>query len=264
MTQSTIDVGSLAAQLEKAAAQGEPIPPLTDGQTIDIETAYAIQDALIERQIDNGETIIGAKLGLTSRAKQLAMGVDEPVYAWLTDAMYQPIDTPLDLSNFIHPRVEPEIAFVIGRRLAGPRVTVADVLSATDAVTGALEIIDSRYRDFRFTLADAVADNASSAAFVLGPLTHPGNQDLSLVGCSLEINGVTVDSAAGAALLGHPAECVARLAEHLARRDRAIEPGWVVLAGGMTAPVALAPGMTVAARYSTLGTTRLHCAGQPS
>lgn len=254
------DVSELASRLYKAAIQAEAVPPLTDAESLEIDTAYDIQDALIARHVADGDAVIGAKLGLTSRAKQQAMGVNEPLYAWLTDAMYHPIDAPLDLSRFIHPRVEPEIAFVIGRRLAGPRVTVADVLAATDAVTGALEIIDSRYQDFRFTLPDAVADNASSAAFVLGPSTHPAAQDLSMIGCALEVDGAVVDSAAGAALLGHPAESVARLAGHLARSGRAIEPGWVVLAGGLTAPVPLRPGMTVTARYSTLGAARLHCA----
>jgi 2-oxo-3-hexenedioate decarboxylase len=254
------DISGLAARLDKAADQAEPIAPLTGENPLDIAVAYDIQDALIARHLARGATIIGAKLGLTSRAKQLAMGVNEPLYAWLTDAMYHPVDVPLDLNRFIHPRVEPEIAFLIGERLAAPHLTIADVLSATQAVTGALEIIDSRYRDFQFTLPDAVADNASSAAFVLGSWSNSGAEDLSMTGCALEIDGVVMDSAAGAALLGHPAESVAMLARHLAHSGRAIEPGWVVLAGGLTAPVKLTPGMTVTARYSTLGTARLHCA----
>lgn len=254
------DIPSLAERLYDADRRARAVDPLTDSGPIDVDTAYAIQGALLQRHVANGATVTGAKLGLTSRAKQQAMGVDEPLYAWLTDAMYHPADAPLDLGRFIHPRVEPEIAFVIGRRLAGPGVTLADVLSATEAVAGALEIIDSRYQDFRFTLADAVADNASSAAYVLGPVNRPVDTDLSLVGCALEVDGEVVDSAAGASLLGHPAEAVARLADNLGRRGLAIEPGWIVLAGGMTAPVPLAPGMTVAARYAGLGTARLQCA----
>lgn len=255
------DIQALADVLHRAARDATEVDPWSDvDPNFDLQQAYRIQDEVVARRLAEGERIVGAKLGLTSRAKQQAMGVDQPLYAWLTDAMRHPVEVPLSLDRFVHPRVEPEIAFVMERSLAGPGVGVADVLDATRTVAGALEIIDSRYRDFRFTLPDAVADNASSAAFVLGPLQRPADFDLSLVGCVLEVNGQVVDSAAGAALLGHPAEAVAALANDLGRRGRAIEPGWVVLAGGLTAPVALSPGMSVAARFSRLGAARLLCA----
>jgi 2-oxo-3-hexenedioate decarboxylase len=257
------DIAAMADLLHQSARRGQDIEPLTDSGPLDIETAYSIQNAVIEHRLADGERITGAKLGLTSRAKQAAMGVSEPLYGWLTDAMSQPLEAPLDLSPFIHPRAEPEIAFLLGRQLHGGGVSAADVMMATEAVAGAIEIIDSRYRDFRFTLPDAVADNASAAAYILGPLCAPGQTDLSLIGCALEVDGEVVDSAAGASLLGHPAESVASLANHLARSGRRLEAGWVVLAGGMTAPVPLAPGRHIAARYSRLGSARLACARTP-
>ncbi|MFD1539800.1 2-keto-4-pentenoate hydratase [Nonomuraea guangzhouensis] len=254
------DIEALADFLHTAARQVTEVDPWNHGAAgFDLATAYQVQDAVVARRVAEGERIVGAKLGLTSRAKQQAMGVHEPLYAWLTDAMNHPAEKPLQLDGFIHPRVEPEIAFVMAQPLKGPGVGVLDVLAATGAVAGALEIIDSRYRDFRFTLPDAVADNASSAAFVLGPLQHPADFDLSLVGCVLEVDGQAIDSAAGAALLGHPAEAVAALANDLGRRGISLEPGWVILAGGLTAPVALSPATSVVARFSRLGTVRLLC-----
>ena len=128
---------------------------------LDLHTAYIAQDIALADRRSNGEVVTGVKLGLTSRAKQQQMGVDEPSVAWLTDAMVLPAGLPVPADRLIHPRAEPEIAFVMGRRLAGPGVTAATALAAVDVILGAIEIIDSRYSGFKFTLADAVADNDS-------------------------------------------------------------------------------------------------------
>jgi 2-oxo-3-hexenedioate decarboxylase len=203
-----------------------------------------------------GETLIGLKLGLTSRAKQERMGITSPLLAWLTDAMVLPAGTPVP--ELIHPRAEPELVFVLGRRLAGPGVTAATALAAVDRVYGGIEIIDSRYTDYRFTLPDAVADNGSSAYFGLGPVgLPPAAVDLSLEAALLEVDGQIVDTATGAAVQGHPAEALALAANALGARGLALEPGWLVLTGGMTDAVPLRRGSRVAAHFSHLGSVTL-------
>lgn len=137
---------------------------------LDLPGAYTVQREALHQRLQRGETLIGVKLGLTSRAKQIRMGIDAPSLAWLTDAMVLPAGVPLPRQRLIHPRAEPEIVFVMRERLAGPGITAAVALGAVDRVYGGIEIIDSRYHDFKFTLADAVADNSSSGLFVLGPL----------------------------------------------------------------------------------------------
>jgi 2-oxo-3-hexenedioate decarboxylase len=157
-------------------------------------------------------------------------------------------------SELIHPRAEPEIVFVMGAPLEGPGVTAASAMAAVDMVYGGLEIIDSRYRDFRFTLPDVVADNASSARFVIGPVgRRPEVLDLALEACLLEVDGSVVDSATGAAVQGHPAEALALAANDLGRRGLRIEEGWLVLTGGMTDAVFTRPGTSVAAHFTNLG-----------
>lgn len=250
-----VDAGKWAEHLLDAEARRAPVPPLTETEPgLSLEDAYAIQDEVLARRLARGERLVGAKVGLTSQAKQQAMGVAEPVYGWLTDAMAHPAEAPLALDTLIHPRVEPEIVFILGERLMGPGITAQDVLAATTAVCCGLEVIDSRYEEFRFTLPDVVADNTSAARFVLGPRrVGPGACDLSLVGCLLEDGPDLVATAAGAAVVGHPAESVALLANHLARRGRALEPGWVVLSGGLTDAVRLGPGSHVTATFGTWG-----------
>lgn len=250
-----VDAAKWADHLLDAEARRQPVPPLTDAEPdLALEDAYAIQDELLARRLDRGERLVGAKVGLTSRAKQQAMGVSEPVYGWLTDAMAHPAEAPLPLSELIHPRVEPEIVFVLGTDLAGPGVSGQDVLAATAAVCCGLEVIDSRYENFRFTLPDVVADNTSAARFILGPKRMvPGDLDLALVGCLLENGPDLVATAAGAAVVGHPAESVALLANHLGRRGRCLKAGWVVLSGGLTDAVPLAPGSHVTATFAHLG-----------
>lgn len=230
-------------------------PPITESwPELDLETAYAVQDETLKRRLDRGEKLIGVKLGLTSRAKQQRMGIDEPLVAWLTDAMALPAGDPVPQGTLIHPRIEPEIVFVMGGGLTGPGVTAAQALDAVSFVYGGFEIIDSRYTDFKFTLPDVVADNASSGAFVTGPVAvSPDSLDLALEAVLLEVDGAVVDSATGAAVQGHPAEALAFAANVLGRRGLSLEPGWVVLTGGMTDAVFAPPGSTVGVHFTTLG-----------
>ncbi|MDT0183971.1 fumarylacetoacetate hydrolase family protein [Microbacterium sp. ARD31] len=225
---------------------------------LDIDSAYRVQHELLARKVAAGETVIGVKLGLTSRAKQIRMGIDSPLTAVLTDAMVIPNGEPLLASELIHPRVEPEIAFVMRERLEGPGVTAATALAAVASVHAGLEVIDSRFADFSFALPDVVADNASSARFVVSPYgVDPSTLDLWLEAAVLALNGEVVDSATGAAVQGHPAEALALAANDLASRGGAIEAGSIVLTGGMTDAVAVAPGDEILVRFTHLGSITL-------
>jgi 2-oxo-3-hexenedioate decarboxylase len=235
--------------------------PLTDTwQELDLQTAYRIQDETLRRRLDRGEQLVGIKLGLTSLKKQQQMKVDSPLTAWLTDAMLLPAGKPLPQAQLIHPRVEPEIVFVMRERLAGPGVTAADALAAVDHVLCGLEVIDSRYTDFRFTLPDVVADNASAACYVTGSVRLPATGlDLVAEACTLKVDGEPVATATGADVQGHPAEALAVAANALAARGHAIEAGWTVLTGGMTDAVFATAGSHIEVRFTNLGSITLRC-----
>jgi 2-oxo-3-hexenedioate decarboxylase len=229
--------------------------PITDEwPDLDLPTAYAVQDAALVRRLARGEHLVGVKLGLTSRAKQRRMNVDTPLTAWLTDAMALPAGEPVPQDRLIHPRAEPELVFVLGERLQGPGVTAVTAMRAVETVYAGVEIIDSRYADFRFTLPDVVADNASAGYYVTGPVGRPpAALDLSMEACLVEVDGKVVDSATGAAVQGHPGEALALAANSLGERGHALEAGWVVLTGGMTDAVAVLPGSRLAVDFTHLG-----------
>ena len=257
MTEWTVDRAAAALlTAEEGRADREPLTGEWPG--LDVATAYAVQDETLRRRLDRGEHLVGVKLGLTSRAKQQRMNVAAPLTAWLTDAMVLPAGAPVPQERLIHPRAEPEIVFIVRERLAGPGVTAAPALAAVSTVYGGVEVIDSRYRDFRFTLPDVVADNGSSGCFAVGPVgLPPAMLDLALEACLVEVDGQITDSATGAAVQGHPAEALALAANDLARRGHAIEPGWIVLTGGMTDAVPIPPGAKVAIHFTHLGSVQL-------
>ncbi|MGH3632833.1 MAG: 2-keto-4-pentenoate hydratase [Mycobacterium sp.] len=259
MSYWTID--NAAAVLATAEAERADRGPITEQwPALDLDTAYRVQDALLARKTGSGEKLVGVKLGLTSRAKQQRMGIDSPLTAWLTDAMSLPAGAPLRTGELIHPRVEPEIVFVLGDELAGPGITAARAMEAVSHVYAGLEIIDSRYTDFTFTLPDVVADNASSARFTLGSVARkPDELDLALEACALQVDGEVVDTATGAAVQGHPGEALALAANALATRGISLKPGWIVLTGGLTDAVVAHPGSHITADYSNLGTLNLRC-----
>jgi 2-oxo-3-hexenedioate decarboxylase len=249
------DVTQIASALAAAERDRASRAPFSDDDPgFDEETAYAAQWAWVQAKLDAGERLVGAKLGLTSKVKQQVMKVDAPLYGWVTSSMLVGYGEPIDLSRFIHPRVEPEIAFLLGQDVAGP-ATVTSVLAATEAVFAAVDVLDSRYDDFRFRLPDVVADNASAAAFLLGPkAVAPAEAgDLRLTGCVVRVDGDVVSTAAGAATMGHPAASVAWLANRLAGTGRALRAGMFVFSGGLTEPVAVQPGGTVTVEIAGLG-----------
>ncbi len=228
---------------------------------LSIDDAYAVQAALLERMLGRGDTLAGAKLGLTSAAKQEQMGVDEPVYGWVPASSVL-ADGVAPLGELIHPRCEPEIVFVLGEDLAGPGVEANDVLDATASVVGGIEVIDSRYEAFSFTLPDVIADNTSAARVVIGDEgIGPRDADLTTLGCVFEVDGAITGTATGAALLGDPAACVAMLANHLGRHGQKLEAGWLVMAGAATDARPLGAGTVATARYSHLGSVTVTGAG---
>ena len=251
----------LSARLINAAATRTAPTPLTDEYPdLDVATAYEIQDEVIAARTSAGAVVVGAKLGLTSAAKQQQMNVSEPLYGILTDDML--IDTGANLvcDRFIQPRCEPEVAFLMAEDLQGSGVSAARVLAATALVFPAIDVLDSRFAGYSFTLPDVVADNSSCAGFILGGQgVDPRGFDLRTVGCVFEKNGKLVATAAGAAVMGHPAASVAWLVRKLASRGQGLSAGQVVLSGSMTEAIAVAPGDTVSARIDRLGTVEVGC-----
>ncbi|MBX5466180.1 MAG: fumarylacetoacetate hydrolase family protein [Alicyclobacillaceae bacterium] len=222
-----------------------------------VEDAYRIQELVVDRMVADGDRVVGWKMGLTSAAKQRSMGVAEPIYGRLTAAM-ELSEPVLHLAGTIHPRVEPELAFVFKRSLGGPSVRPRDVWLATECVLPAFEIIDSRYQNFSFTLIDVVADNASGCRFYVGDQGYaPYAARWDEVGVVVTKNGEVVQTGAGAAVLGHPVQSVVTLVRMLDRIGAQIEAGMVVLTGGITEAVHLAAGDRVDIGFEGLGTIPL-------
>lgn len=238
--------------LEREDARADGGPLTDEWPELDLATAHLVRDETLRLRLSRGETLIGVKLGLTSRAKQERMGVASPITAWLTDAMVLPTGAPVP--PLIHPRAEPEIVFTLGRDLAGPGVTAPTALAAVEHVLAGVELIDSRYRDFRFSLPDVVADNASSGAFVTGPISRaPEGWELSAEACTISVGGTVVDTATAAAVQGHPAQALALAANELGRRGHRLRAGWLVLTGGITDAVPIPEGTVVTATFGSLG-----------
>jgi 2-oxo-3-hexenedioate decarboxylase len=245
---------SLAEWLIRAEVEKREVTRITEQYPeLTVEDAYQIQEVLVGKKLEQGYRIVGPKMGLTSRAKMKQMNVDEPIYGFIFDYMVVS-GGEISFRDLIHPKVEAEIAFVLGRDVEGPGVTGAQVLAATAHVMPALEIIDSRYERFHFTLPDVIADNASSSRVVFGTtLKRPDELELDLVGVTLSINGELKEMGAGAAVLGHPANSVAMLANMLARKGLKLKAGQTILTGGITGAVMLQPGDVVSARLDGLG-----------
>ncbi|MGH3436170.1 MAG: 2-keto-4-pentenoate hydratase [Sciscionella sp.] len=257
MTASTsVTATEVAARLERARRTRAAIPPASDDLPgLDLATGYAVQRS----QRAQAGALVGWKLGVTSRAKQAQVGVHEPIRGFLAAEHLLEVGEPLVTAQHIQPRAEPEIVFVMGRELSGEHVTAVDVLAATAGVTVGIEIIDSRYRDYRFTMPDVVADNASAGRFVIGAPVPAAGIDLRLVGVVLEHRGEVVATASGAASLGNPAAAVAWLVRSLARDGEGLAAGEVILSGGLTAAVPVAGGDVVVATIDRIGSVELAC-----
>lgn len=252
-------IAGLAEHLETCELQARDTPKITDEHpAMDWDNAYAIQEEILRRKLARGARLIGLKAGLTSHAKMKQMGVDTPVFGFLVDTFSLPEGAEVKTKELIHPKVEPEIAFVLKRPLKGPGCHIGAVLAATDFVLPGIEVIDSRYRDFKFDLKSVVADNTSAARFVVGGRAmRPDQVDLRTLGVVMEKNGEIVSIGAGAAVLGHPAAAVAALANHLGKRGQHIPVGAVILSGGVTEAVSVEAGDHVSLRIQHLGSVSL-------
>jgi 2-keto-4-pentenoate hydratase len=241
--------------LLEATLTRTPVPPLaTRYSGLTVEDAYGIQHIQTAHHSASGRIIKGRKVGLTSRAMQRQLGVEAPDFGVLFDDMFFPEYEPIPFSTFIQPRIEPEIAFVLGGDLAGPGVTVADAAGAVAFVLPALEIIDSRISDWKITIVDTIADNASSAALVLGGTpTRLTDVDLRLEGCNLYGNGDLAATGAGGAVLGSPLSALVWLANTLGRNGVRLRAGDVVLPGSVTASQPVRQGDTWSAHFARLG-----------
>lgn len=246
----------LSATLQRAHAERRPVEPLTSTHPeLTLDDAYAIQLHQVDAWLAQGRRLVGHKVGLTSRAMQELLGVDEPDFGHLLDTMDLSGTTPINLSSFIQPRIEPEISFVLGRDLIGPSVTAADAAAAVDWVLPSLELVDSRIVDWRIGLLDTIADNASCGGFVLGSdRVRLADVDLGRVECALSVDGREAGRGVGAAVLGSPLNALAWLANVLGSRGVALHAGQVVMPGALCAMVAAEPGTEVVAEFDGLGT----------
>lgn len=245
-----------ADELYRAERDGKTLPPLT-GRYPEIkpDDAYRIQLVLIELKKASGATVVGKKIGLTSRAMQKMLNVDQPDYGHILDGMLVEDGAAFPVRDLIQPKIEPEIAFILDRDLKGPGVTAIQVLAATRFVVPALEIIDSRIEGWKIKLCDTIADNASSARVVLGGSPKRVDQiELRLIGVVLEKNGDVIQTGAGAAVLGHPANAVAWLANAVGKFDVTLKAGEIIMPGAITAAADVAQGDFVRASFGGLGT----------
>lgn len=254
---------ALAERLDAAASSGVATEQPSAQAQLSLDEAYTVQRMLVERRLTRGETYVGPKLGFTSRAKMLQMGVSDVIVGRLTDAAWIDEGGVLALDELIHPRIEPEVAFRLSRDV-DPGDPTLDIEACVDAVAPAMEVIDSRYRDFRFSLADVVADNTSAARFVIGPWSRfePGT-DIANKGVLLEIDGDLVETGSTAAILGNPVRALHALVTMAGRYRLGLTAGAVVLAGSATAAVALTGPASIEAHVSGLGRVGVTAEGSP-
>ncbi len=253
-------VKELAESLYKSEREKTPMAPLTEMHPgMDMADAYAVQLEGIRLRTDNDpKRIFGWKVGLTSKAMQQMLNVDQPDFGHLLDNMLINEGTDIVSSEMIWPRVEPEVAFLLKSDLKGPSVTAKDVMAATEALIPALEVIDSRVRDWKIKLCDTIADNASCGRFVLGrSRTKPDGIDTSLIGMNYFVDGNLTSTATSAAVIGDPAEAVAWLANILAPYGHYLRAGQVIMPGSLVAAVDAKPGGKFRADFDRIGSVSL-------
>jgi 2-oxopent-4-enoate hydratase len=252
----------LADALWNAQQTRTPVPPLTVARPgLTVEEAYQIQSINIARRQADGGALnggralrVGHKVGLTSRAVQQQLGVNQPDFGVLLDDMVVETGGTANLGYLLQARAEGEVAFVLRRNLSGPGVTVAEVLAATEMLLPAIEIIDSRIADWKISYADTIADNASSGLFVLGADgVRPTERRLELMGMALRLNGEVVSTGAGLACMGHPANAVAWLANTLGRAGARLNAGDVILSGALGPVTPVRSGDRVDVDLSAMG-----------
>lgn len=249
-----MNLNEFAVRLNRARVDRQAVSQLTkEFPDFTLDQAYQVQAALLENAMGTGEKLCGYKMGLTSEAKQKDVGVAEPIRGFLIKSTELSKGAGLPRDKFIHPRVEPEIAVILKHELKGPEITVREVVPAIAAILPAIEVVDSRFENFKFTLQDVVADNCSSAAFILGEVDLLAHlSDLNLLGVLVKKNGVLLETGVPAAALGNPLLSVVWAARDLALREgRALPAGSVILTGGLTASVSVEKGDWIEIEWET-------------
>ena len=251
VSRRSVNPGSIAKFLDDAARMAKAVPQLSNTVELTLAQAYEVQRQAIALRLKRGERRVGIKMGFTSRAKIVQMGISDMIWGRLTNGMIVEEGGPIDFSNYVHPRVEPEIAFLLKRPLFG-LVTPLQAMEAVEAIAPALEIIDSRYDNFKFSLADVVADNASSSGFVTGPWVKP-DFDFSNLGLVLSFDGRPVQIGSTAAIMGHPLRSLVAAALFAAEAGEPLQSGWIIMAGGATAAEALSPNQHIEMEMENMG-----------
>jgi len=250
---------TLAADLAQAERSREPIAPLTAAYPdIDVVDAYEIQLINIRQRVAEGARVLGHKVGLSSKVMQQMMGVDEPDYGHLLDEMQVFEHTPVKADRYLYPRVEVEVGFILGADLPGADCTEDDVVAATEALVPSIELIDTRIKDWQITICDTIADNASSAGFVLGEArVAPADVDVKAIDAVLKRNGEVVAEGRSDAVLGNPVTAVAWLSRKVESFGVRLRKGDIVLPGSCTFAVDARPGDAFVADFAGLGAVRL-------
>lgn len=253
-------VVELSNHLQQAEEQHQSVePPINLISDLTVKEAYFIQLHTIQNKLREGQKISGKKIGLTSLAMQQSLGVNEPDYGHLLDQMFFSNNSEISYKKVLQPRVEGEIAFILKKDLKGPNVTKDDVLLATEYIVPALEIVDSRITDWKISLADTIADNASSGMYVLGEQKYsPDQLELPSVKMDLYKNGEKINSGFGRDVLDHPAEAVAWLANKLSEFGITLNAGEVILSGAISSAISAEPGDSFQARFTDLGEVAVH------
>jgi len=244
-------IKDIANTLDQAAATGSSVEQISLSQSITLPEAYEIQKLSIQQRLDRGEKLVGYKMGFTSRAKMLQMGVDDLIWGRLTDAMQVELGQEIDIAKYVHPRAEPEIAFLLKKPLSG-KVSKEEALAAVEAIAPAIEIIDSRYKNFKFSLEDVVADNSSSSSFVLGEWQSK-DSNIDGLAMNLQVDNEVVASGSSNDILDHPINSLVEAARCIGAAGEELKAGQIILAGAATAAVALAPNQTISANVANLG-----------
>jgi 2-oxo-3-hexenedioate decarboxylase len=251
-----MNIQKLAQILDEAAKNAQPIPQISLETPFSETDAYDIQKASLERRYARGEQPIGLKMGFTSKAKMEQMGVHDMIWGRLTDAMRYQDGDDLPFQKFIHPRAEPEICFLIKKDIPGA-VSLENIKDYVVAVAGAIEIIDSRYQNFKFSLEDVIADNCSSSGLVIGAW-HSADISLDNLKIDLIVDGEVVQSGSSAAILGNPWESLVAATRLAAQYGEVIKAGQVIMAGAATSAVYLKTGQKVSAKVENLGEVSLN------
>jgi len=248
---ATDPLEQLALDLDRAQQQCRAVPQWSGAQPLSLEQAYRVQSQLVALRCGRGDTVIGLKQAFTNRAMMQRMGVAEPVTGLLCRRMQLADGAVFEMAQVFKPRVEVEVMFKLAQALP-PEATVEQALERVEALAVAIEIVDSRYADFRFAAHDVVADNASACAFVLGPWLSPST-DLAQRAVTLEIDGAVAASGNTASILDHPLQALCNVARLAARDGRPLAAGSLVLAGSAIDPFPIQPGNRVLARIEGLG-----------